>query len=509
MSGDRQPATPADSAADRRALLEAALQQRRQAAAGALEIPRSAHDGPTPLSFSQQRMWFLDQWEPGAPTSNGARAIRIRGRLDVDALRMAFATVVERHESLRTIFVLHDREPRQVVLDEWSLDLPVVDLTSLRTRDRANELTRRLRESAREPFDLSKDLMIRTTLFQTGVDDAVLLVRLHHIAADAFSDGVLFGEVARVYDSVTSGAEPDLPELPIQYADFACWQHERLQGEVLDELVSYWTNELRGAPAFLPLPTDRPRRPVQRHEGARHELYFPKEVADRVRDLARGEGCTVYMVLLGAFSTLLYRLSGVDEVVVGSPIANRTTTELTSMVGFFCNTMALRTRLGGNPSFRQVCGRVRTTALGAYKHQELPFERIVELLNVTRDPAYNPLFQVNFRAQDGARLPLRLAGLETSLVPVDIGFSRFDLALELHVETDCVSGYFEFDRDLFDAATIARFAEDFTALLEQVLADADTPILALRLPHGRRVVNDAAPGIPRRRTQSEPVDQAG
>ncbi len=295
---------------------------------------------------------------------------------------------------------------------------------------------------------------------------------------------------------MAAGRAPDLPELPIQYRDFAAWQLERLQGPVLADLVAYWTNELRGAPQLLPLPTDRPRLPVQRHEGGRREVALPGELADSVRSLARAEGCTVYMVLLGAFSTLLYRLTGTDDVVVGSPIANRTTTELSTLVGFFCNTMALRTRLGGNPSFREVCGRVKKTALGAYEHQELPFERVVELLNVPRDPAYNPIFQVNFRAQDGPRLPLRLSGAETSLIPVDIGFSRFDLALELHVEQDRISGYFEFDRDLFDADTADRFADDLAALLEQVVADPDTPILAIRLPHGRRRAVDAISRIP-------------
>jgi hypothetical protein len=446
-------------------------------------------------------MWFLNQWEPGAPTFNGARAIRIRGKLNVDALESAFAAVVERHESLRTIFVLNGREPRQVVLDRWALELPVVDLTAVPLRDRAQELARRLRLSSRRPFDLSGDLMIRTELFRLGEEDVVLLVRLHHIAADAFSDSVLFGEVSRIYESLSAGSVPDLPELAIQYADFASWQRGRLQGKVLDELAAYWTNELRGAPQLLPLPTDRPRRAVQRHEGRRHELLLPQALADGVRDLARAERCTVYMVLLSAFSTLLYRLTGTDDVVVGSPIANRTTTELTSMVGFFCNTVALRARLGGNPPFREVCSRVRTTALGAYEHQELPFERIVELLNVPRDPAQNPIFQVNFRAQEGARLPLRLAGLETSLVPVDIGFSRFDLALELHVEPECISGYFEFDVDLFDTETVARFADDFAALVEQVVAAPETPILAVRLPHGRRPTTEASSRTPVRRTR--------
>jgi Condensation domain len=482
---------------ERRALLLAELRERRRAAAGATAISRRAETGPAPLSFSQQRMWFLDQWEPGAPTQNGARAIRIRGELDVEALAQAFRTVVERHTSLRTVFVLHGREPRQVVLHDWSLELHVVDLTSS-----PGELAGRLRELAREPFDLSRDLMIRTTLFRLGPEETVLLVRLHHIAADAFSDAVLMGEVSEIYRSLREGVVPDLPELPVQYADFACWQLDRVQGKLLDDLVGYWTNELRGVPELLPLPTDRPRRRIQRHEGGRHEVQLSAGVAAGVRRLAREESCTVYMVMLGVFSTLLYRLAGVDDIVVGSPIANRTTIELTPMIGFFCNTVALRTRLGGNPSFRQVCSRVRTTALGAYEHQELPFERIVELLNIPRDPAYNPIFQVNFRAIDGARLPLQLAGAETTPVPVDIGFSRFDLALEVNVEADGVSGYFEFDRDLFDAATVAAVAADFEALVEQVLADPDLPILAVQLPHGPRPAAKAQPAIPRRRNES-------
>ncbi len=207
------------------------------------------------------------------------------------------------------------------------------------------------------------------------------------------------------------------------------------------------------------------------------------------------------MVLLGAFATLLYRLTGVDDVVVGSPIANRVTSELNRMIGFFCNTMALRTRLGGNPSFREVCRRVRTTALGAYEHQELPFERIVEHLNVVRDPSYNPIFQVNFRAQDGRRPLVELSGTRVSPVGVDIGFSRFDLALELQVEDERLSGYFEYDRDLFDPQSAARFADDLTALLEQVLSEPDTRILAIRLPHGRPAV-EAAARAPLRKTRS-------
>jgi condensation domain-containing protein len=477
------------------ALLAAALERRRQANSS-VNIPRRRVNGPAPLSFSQQRLWFLDQWEPGAPTFNGARAIEILGRLDVDALRRGFEYVVQRHKSLRTVFVLHGKEPKQVLLEDWSLELPIVDLTNAPA---SGDLARQLRALSREPFDLGKDLMIRTTLFRLARDAHVLLIRMHHIAADAFSVEVLFREVSQAYASFSTGHVPALPELPIQYADFACWQHDRLRGKVFDELAAYWLAELRDAPRLLPLPTDRPRLPVQRHAGGRHNLRLRRELASGVRALAASEKCTVYMVLLGAFATLLYRLSGSADVVVGSPIASRTTPELMSLIGFFSNTVALRVRLGGNPTFREVCERVRTTALGAYEHQELPFDRIVELINVPRDPAYNPIFQVNFRAEDGARSPLRLRGTETALVPVDIGFSRFDLALELHVEANGVGGYFEFDQDLFDAATAARFAADFEALLEQAVSAPETPVLSMQLPHGRSRPDGAGVRIPRRK----------
>jgi Condensation domain len=458
----------------------------------AVAVGRRQDRGPAPLSASQQRLWFLDQWEPGSFTQNAARAVRIRGPLDVEALHDALRTVVERHEGLRTVFRVFGREPKQVVLDDWELAFPVVDLTTLPQRERHGRLEGGLRELSQEPFDLANDLMFRTTLFRLGDDHHVLLVRMHHIAGDAFTVDIIFREVSAVYAARLAGVEPQLPDVPVQYADFAWWQSERLQGEWLERLEGYWTSELRDAPTLLPLPTDRPRRAVQRHDGGLHEVQLPGEVATRVRAVARAEGCTVYMVMVAAFATFLYRLTGTDDVVVGTPIAGRVSRELLSVVGFFSNTIALRIRLGGNPAFREVCARVRTAALGAYEHQELPFERVVELLNVPRDPSHNPLFQVNFRAEDGARRPLSLEGTETALLPVAIGFSRFDLALELHVAEEVVDGYFEYDRDLFDASTVAAFADDFAAVLEQVLADPGLPVLAVRLPN-RRAAAEPAP----------------
>jgi hypothetical protein len=475
-----------ETVADRkRALLEAALRKRRQQAARALAIPRRGDSGPAPLSFAQQRIWFLEQWEPGAPTFNGARATRLRGELDVAALHRAFETIVERHESLRSVVAMRGREPSQVALETWSLELPVVDLQSLPPHEQEEALARLLRELSREPFDLAADLMLRVSLIRLAPDDAVLLVRMHHIAADGFSDRVLFGELRELYDAFRSGRAPELPELPLQYADYAVWQRERLSGPLLEELTAHWTDRLEGAPALLRLPIDRPRRTVQRHEGVHHELRLSKELADGIVALSRGEGVTVFMAMLAAFSVLLYRVTGEDDIVVGCPIANRTNAELEGLIGLFSNTIALRSQLAGNPSFREVLARVRETTLAAYAHQELPFEKLVEALRVERDAGYNPLFQVNFRAQAGPRPALELPGLASTPLQIDIGFSRFDLALELQVEDDGVTGFVEYDEDLFDRSTAVALVEDFEALLEQALAAPETPILALRLPHGR------------------------
>ena len=430
-------------------------------------------------------MWFLQQWDPAAPTFNGCRAVRLRGELDPDALRRALVLLVERHDTLRTVFVMNSREPLQVALETWSLDIPFVDLVEAGPGEREETLRRLLREQSRQPFDLARDVTLRATLFRLGPDEHVLLLRLHHIAADGFSDGALNADLAAAYEAYRAGREPDLPGLPIRYADFALWERERLTGDRLDGLLAYWVRQLEGAPPLLRLPTDRPRPDVQRHEGSHLPLTLDARLGEALAELGRAEGATFFMAALAAFATLLYRVSGEDDVVVGSPIANRTAGELRSLVGFFCNTVALRLRLVGNPTFREVVGRSREAVLGAVAHQELPFEKVVEALRLPRDASRNPLFQVNLRAEAGPRSVLRLVGLESEPVEVDIGYSRFDLALELQAEPGVLGGYVEYDRDLFDAATVDGIAGDFEALLEQVVADPDTPVLALALPDRR------------------------
>jgi hypothetical protein len=481
--GDLSPA--------KRALLERALRQRQQAARGAVVIPRRRGNGPAPLSFSQQRMWFLQQWEPASHAFNGARAFRLSGPLDGDALGRAFETVLERHQSLRTIFT-GDREPAQVVLERWSFELAPIAL------DSPEDLEPRLRELSRAPFELARDLMLRASLLKLGSEDHVLLVSMHHIAADAHSEGVLFSEVAECYAATCDGREPRLPELPIQYADFAVWQRKRLQGAELERLSSYWAAALEGAPELLRLPTDRPRPAVQRHEGSHQRFTLERDLGDALTSLGREQGATFFMTMLAAFAVLLYRLSGEEDVVIGSPIAGRNLVEVQGLIGFFSNTMALRTRLGGNPSFREVLTRARATALGAYDHQDLPFEKVVETHAPRRDPSYNPLFQVNFRAQATERPALELPGIAVEPLPVDIGFSRFDLALELELSPVALAGYFEYNEDLFDASTVAGFEQDLRALLEQVVRDPDEPVLALALEHGRGSRRPAGRSIRRR-----------
>lgn len=462
---------------EKRALLKETL-RKRGAASGS--IPRRRESGSAPLSFSQQRMWFLDQWEPGSPAHNGARALRLMGDgLDVDALRRALTVVFERHEILRTVYVVEGREPKQVALQEWSLALPVVDLQGVASAEREVELARLLRKESRRPFDLGTDLMLRPILFRLGPSEHVLLLAAHHIAFDGASDRVFNRELAELYDAYRTGRPVDLPKLPIQYADFAAWQRERLQGKVLDELITYWRAQLEGSPIRLRLPTDRVRPPVQQHRGSHHYLSFDGELGSALAELSRREGATVFMALLAAFDVLLYRFTGQDDIVVGAPIANRNHVQLEGLIGFFTNTLVLRNRVGGNPSFRELLKRVRESALGAYAHQDLPFEKLVESLQVPRDPSFNPVFQVNFRAHAARPDLLELPGLTTTPIAVDLGFSRFDLALELQIEATAVSGYFEYDEDLFDVATVEALVCDLEQILQRVTLDPDTPILTL------------------------------
>ncbi len=505
---------------EKRALLERKLMQMRPAGADAIGL--RDRTVACPLSFPQQRLWFLDQWDPGAPTYNAALAMRVVGPLDEHRLERAIAMVIERHEALRTVLVERDGIPVQELLEPWFFELAHVDLRDplgageLPERPPAVDLADRLREASRWPFDLTSDLMLRVTVFQLDDDERCLLFQEHHVAFDGWSDAILFDELEAIYPALPSRSTVDgpsptgaavigvLPVLPIQYGDFAAWQRGRLDDGTLDDQIEYWTNELGDAPTRLELPTDLPRPAVQTFAGRHLPIALPRELAEGVVGLSRAESATPYQSLLAAFALSLYRFSGADEVLVGTPIANRGRPETEHLIGFFANTLVMRVDLRGNPSFRELIARVRRCALGAYAHQDVPFEKIVEALNPMRHPGFNPLFQVNFRVQPSAPRSLALPGLEIRPVEVDIGFARFDLALELQLGDTGIGGYFEYNEQLFVPATIERLGASFETLLTDAVADPDRPILALEFPPvraARRARSIAAAGASRRTSQ--------
>ena len=372
-----------------------------------------------PTSFAQQRLWFLHQWEPETPLYNIPRSFRLTGWLDIAALEQSVNELVRRHESLRTFFSVVDDQPRQVITPSLTVMLPVMDLSSIPDGERESETLRLATEEARRPFDLSRGPLLRGTLLRLAEQEHVLLLTLHHIISDGWSMGVLFRELSALYDAFSTGKPSPLAELPLQYPDFAVWQREWLQGEVLEGQLSYWKNQLADAPAVLELPTDRPRPPVQSYRGARQSMVLSGELNEALKTLSRQQGVTLFMTLLAAFQTLLHRYTQHDDIIVGSPIAGRNRTEIEGLIGFFVNTLVLRTDLSADPSFRQLLGRVRKAALDAYAHQDLPFEKLVEELHPQRNFSHSPLFQVMFAFQNVPMTELRLTGLTVNSLKAD------------------------------------------------------------------------------------------
>ena len=451
-----------------------------------------AADGPDerppqaqPPSFSQQQLLVIDELAPTIATYNGALAVRIRGDLDRSVLERALRDVVERHESLRTVFRWEEEGPVQVVLDRWDVSLRVVDLTSVPPDRRESELGANLREESRRPFRLGSDLLLRPSLFVLGDDEHVLLCITHHIVSDGWSVGVFCRDLSELYAAHRQARPPRLPELPLRYRDFARWQRERLRGERLEAELGYWRGRLAGAPTVLRLPTVRVRPQRQTFEGASHEVMLPADLAAAVMARSREEDVTPYMLLLAVFGLLLYRRTGQDDILVGSPFANRLRHDFDELVGFFANTLVLRVQLGGNPRFSTLLKRVRETALEALEHQEVPFEAIVEAVRPQRSPGVNPLVQVNFRARVDSPATLDLPGAVCSRVTVDSGFAAFELAVDLHVLADGILGEVLYNVELFDEAEVALLAADYEGLLRQVLSQRDARLLDLELPSER------------------------
>ncbi|HEU4557572.1 MAG TPA: amino acid adenylation domain-containing protein, partial [Longimicrobium sp.] len=437
--------------------------------------------GARPLSFAQERLWFIDRLEPGSAVYNMPMARRLVGALDVAALERSVGEIVRRHEALRTTFVEVDGSPVQVIAAFGGFALPLEDLSELSQADREASLRRRVGEEALQPFDLAAGPLFRAVLLRLGAEDHVLLLGMHHIVSDGWSMGVLDRELSALYVAYREGRESPLPELPVQYADYAVWQREQLVGDVLDRQLAYWRERLAGAPELLELPTDHSRPPVQTYRGASVPVELSPELLERLHALERSEGTTLYMTLLGAFQVLLGKYAGSDDVVVGSPIAGRTRGEVEELIGFFVNTLVLRTDLSGDPSFREVLRRVRAATLGAYEHQEVPFEKLVAELQPERSLSHSPLFQVMFTLQNAEDGGAALPGLEVSGGGAAMGMAKFDLSLMLTETPQGLRGALDYSTDLFERGTVDRMLGHLARVLEQVAADVDVRLSRLEL----------------------------
>jgi amino acid adenylation domain-containing protein len=433
-----------------------------------------------PLSYSQQRLWFLDQLAPGNIYYNVHLPIPINAAVDVPVLERALNELVRRHEVLRTTFAAEDGQPRQVVSRELTLRMPVVDLTHLPGHERETEAARISVEAFGQPFDLAAGPLLRVTLLRLRPTEHALLLTVHHVACDGWSIGVFVRELTAIYGAYLAGQPSPLPELSLQYGDFAVWQREWLGGKVLERQLGYWRAQLADLPP-LQLPTDRPRPAMQSHRGASRGFVLPGTLIPRLRDLARMEGSTLFMALLAAFKALLARYSGQDDFAVGTYIANRNRAEIEGLIGFFVNTLVLRTDLGGDPSFRDLLRRVRETALAAYEHQDVPFEMLVDDLQPERDLSRNPLIQVVFQLPSIAGFPQHEPPADGRLTEVQVGVATFDMAVTLWEAGAAAVGQIEYSTDLFDDDTIARMLRHFEVLLEGIVDDPDRRMSELPL----------------------------
>ncbi len=416
-------------------------------------------------------MWYLHQLSGDQPVYNVQRAERLSGPLDVRALEHSLNEIVRRHEALRTTFPSFDGHPTAVIAPSLSLHLVVVELQQLPSSQQASATQRLSRESARSPFHLDQGPLIRLQLLRLAAEEHVLLVTMPHILIDGWSMGVFFRELAVHYGAFRSGNLSPLPELSFQYSDFARWQHERVQGEILEEQLAYWRRELADAPPALPLPTDHPRRSTPSHDGGVRRLGLGAELTRGLKQLSQRSDATLFMTLLGAFATLLQRYSQADDLVIGAPIANRTRAELEDLIGFFVNTLALRIDLSGDPTFVELLARVRRTCLEAYTHQDLPFEKLVEELHPDRGQSHSPLFQVTLVLQNAPPPPRRVGELTLERLDVHTGVSHFDISLVVREGRDGLTAELEYRSELFDDRTIEKMLSHLRNLMEAVVAN--------------------------------------
>jgi amino acid adenylation domain-containing protein len=446
------------------------------AAARSDAITRRAQQSSAPISYAQQRLWFLDQLLPGNPAYNISAAVRMTGTLDIHALQQSLDEIIRRHEALRTSFVVVEGQPTQVIAPAPKLAWLMLDLRQHPAAGREAEALRLAVDESQRPFELTQGPLVRAALLQLSDDDYVLVLTMHHIISDGWSIGVLIRELATCYAAFAAGKAVSLPELPIQYSDYAIWQREWLEGAVVEQQLAYWRNQLGDCPAVLELPTDRPRPAVQTFRGAIDRFVLPDDLSHGLYALSQQEGATLFMTLLAAFNILLYRYTGQSDHLVGTPIANRSQPATEGLIGFFVNTLVLRTDLSDNPTFRALLARVRRATVGAYAHQDLPFERLVAELQPDRDMSRTPLFQVMLVLQNAPLQPLQIPGLTLRLLELDPGTAKFDLQLFFREGTEGLRGSLEYSTDLFDAATIDSLIQHFQILLRGIVTSPDQRI---------------------------------
>jgi amino acid adenylation domain-containing protein len=451
------------------------------AAAQPPAIRAEGRDGALPPSFSQQRLFFLDQLDPGAPTYNIPSAVRLRGALDIAALEHTLRAVIERHEALRTNLVLRDGVPIQEIARLERFAVPVDDVSTLPGPEREARARQLAHEEVRRPFDLGRDLKLRARLIRLGVADHVLVLTMHHIAADGWSIGVLLRELTTLYDAFTAGRASPLPPLPIQYADYARWQRAWVESDTVQDQIAYWREQLASPPRVLELPCTRPRRAVRTDDGERVPFALTPELTASLRTLSQREGVTLFMTLLAAFKLMLHRLTGQHDIAVGVPIAGRDRPEVADLIGFFVNTLVMRTDLSGEPTFRQLLQRVRAVALAAYEHHDVPFDKLVEVLRPPRDAARSPFVQVACALQNTPWPDVALAGLTLAPFDVETGTSKFDLALLLRETEQGLIGRLEYSADLLDRDAAVRMGNHLRTLLAAAIANPDEKLKHLPL----------------------------
>jgi hypothetical protein len=480
MGNDSLSARLSNLSPAKRALLELRLKEKSLESSVSPIVPRRSTRDNAPLSFEQERLWFLHQLEPESPAYNESRALRLTGPLNVEALERTLDAIIQRHETLRTTFVMIDGIPMQRIAERCDIEVPLIDLKTINENERDTQARRLIDETICRPFDLSKDCVLRTLLLRLSEQEHIFVLVKHHIASDGWSSGIFWQEFQALYTAFTSGLSAELPELPVQYADFATWQRDWLQGEILESQLSYWRKQLNDLSA-LQLPVDRPRPEMLNARGATQVFLINNSTSTALKTLCRESGVTLFMTLLAAFQTLLCRYTNQEDIAVGSPIAGRNRIELEGLIGFFANMLVLRADLTNNQSFRALLERVRKACLEAYAHQELPFEKLVEELQPERSLSQNPLFQVTFQLNSSPRKAMALPGLQVEAFELSGGMSKFDLSLSMVDYGSTISGRLLYNTDLFDESTIERMLGHFKTLLEGIVANPDQRIGELPL----------------------------